>query len=215
MKEKVLKIIGNLLLILGGFYLIFSPSNTFSSIVYVIGLLLVIYGGIIVVYSLIDKDSLTVFGNVLFSGLINILLGIILMVNKNGTIMMLSRLLGVWLIVKSLFSLSLYYGSNIKDKKEIITDLVKLVLGILILTTPIVSIIFTGTVIKRQNSGLNETFTVRKISYGVGVEKTFPTHSPKIAKIEVKRVGKVRRARLYYLRDRVGKAAKTKEKIEK
>ena len=74
--------------------------------------------------------------------------------------------------------------------------------------------IFTGTVIKRQNSGLNETFTVRKISYGVGVEKTFPTHSPKIAKIEVKRVGKVRRARLYYLRYRVGKAAKTKEKIE-
>ena len=146
MKEKVLKIIGNLLLILGGFYLIFSPSNTFSSIVYVIGLLLVVYGGIIVVYSLIDKDSLTVFGNVLFSGLINILLGIILMVNKNGTIMMLSRLLGVWLIVKSLFSLSLYYGSNIKDKKEIITDLVKLVLGIVILTTPIVSIIFTGTV---------------------------------------------------------------------
>ena len=68
------------------------------------------------------------------------------MVNKNGTIMMLSRLLGIWLIVKSLFSLSLYYGSNIKDKKEIATDLIKLVLGILILTTPIVSIIFTGTV---------------------------------------------------------------------
>ena len=71
--------------------------------------------------------------------------------------------------------------------------------------------IFTGTVIKRQNSGLNETFTVRKISSGVGVEKTFPMHSPKIAKIEVKRAGKVRRAKLYYLRDRVGKAAKTKE----
>lgn len=75
--------------------------------------------------------------------------------------------------------------------------------------------IFTGTVIKRQNSGLNETFTVRKISYGVGVERTFPVHSPKIAKIEVKREGKVRRAKLYYLRDRVGKAAKTKEKIVK
>ena len=74
--------------------------------------------------------------------------------------------------------------------------------------------IFTGTVIKRQNSGLNETFTVRKISYGVGVEKTFPVHSPRIAKVEVKRAGKVRRAKLYYLRDRVGKAAKTKEKIE-
>ena len=83
MKDKILKIIGNLLLILGGFYLIFSPSNTFSSIVYVIGLLLVIYGGIIVIYSLINRSNLMVFGNVLFSGCINILLGIILMVNKN------------------------------------------------------------------------------------------------------------------------------------
>ena len=71
--------------------------------------------------------------------------------------------------------------------------------------------IFTGTVIKCQNSGLNETFTVRKISNGVGVERTFPMHSPKIARVEVKREGKVRRAKLYYLRDRVGKAAKTKE----
>lgn len=74
--------------------------------------------------------------------------------------------------------------------------------------------IFQGTVIKRQNSGLNETFTVRKISSGVGVERTFPVHSPKVAKVEVVRNGKVRRAKLYYLRDRVGKAAKTKEKIE-
>ena len=75
--------------------------------------------------------------------------------------------------------------------------------------------VFEGIIIKVQGAGVNKTFTVRKISYGVGVEKTFPTHSPRIAKIEVKRVGKVRRARLYYLRDRVGKAAKTKEKIEK
>ena len=74
--------------------------------------------------------------------------------------------------------------------------------------------IFQGTVIKRQNAGLNETFTVRKISSGVGVERTFPVHSPKVAKIEVTRKGKVRRAKLYYLRDRVGKAAKTKEKID-
>ena len=74
--------------------------------------------------------------------------------------------------------------------------------------------IFSGIVIKRQNAGLNETFTVRKISYGFGVERTFPVHSPKIAKIEVKRNGKVRRAKLYYLRDRVGKAAKTKEKVK-
>ncbi len=74
--------------------------------------------------------------------------------------------------------------------------------------------IFEGTVIKRQNSGLNETMTVRKISNGVGVERTFAVHSPKIEKIEVTREGKARRAKLYFLRDRVGKAAKLKEKTK-
>jgi len=72
--------------------------------------------------------------------------------------------------------------------------------------------IFEGVVLKRQNGGLTETFTVRKISNGVGVEKTLPLHSPKIDKIEVIRLGKVRRARLNYLRDRVGKSAKVKER---
>lgn len=72
--------------------------------------------------------------------------------------------------------------------------------------------IFEGFVIKRQNAGSNETFTVRKISYGVGVERTFPVHSKNIEKIEVVRSSKVRRAKLYYLRDRVGKAAKPAEK---
>ena len=72
--------------------------------------------------------------------------------------------------------------------------------------------VFEGVFIKRQNASLNETFTVRKISYGVGVERTFPVHSPKIEKVEVVREGKVRRAKLYYLRDRVGKAAKPQEK---
>ncbi|GAB6088261.1 50S ribosomal protein L19 [Alkaliphilus crotonatoxidans] len=67
--------------------------------------------------------------------------------------------------------------------------------------------IFEGIVIKRQGGGIAETFTVRRISYGVGVERTFPIHSPKIEKIEVVSRGKVRRARLYYLRDRIGKAA--------
>ena len=73
--------------------------------------------------------------------------------------------------------------------------------------------VFEGIIIKKQGGGINETFTVRRISYGVGVEKTFLVHSPMIEKIEVVRVGKARRAKLYYLRDRVGKAAKTKEKV--
>ena len=71
--------------------------------------------------------------------------------------------------------------------------------------------VFEGIIIKKQGGGVNATFTVRRISYGVGVEKTFLVHSPMIEKIEVVRVGKARRAKLYYLRDRVGKAAKTKE----
>ena len=71
--------------------------------------------------------------------------------------------------------------------------------------------IFEGTVIKRQNGGARETFTVRKNSNGIGVEKTWPLHSPSVDRIEVVRKGKVRRAKLYYLRDRVGKAAKVKE----
>ena len=72
--------------------------------------------------------------------------------------------------------------------------------------------VFQGVVIRRQGSGVRETFTVRKVSFGVGVERTFPVHSPIIGKIEVDRLGDVRRAKLYYLRDRVGKAAKIKEK---
>lgn len=70
--------------------------------------------------------------------------------------------------------------------------------------------IFEGVVIKRRGGGISETFTVRKISYGVGVERTFPVHTPKIAKIEVVRYGKVRRAKLYYLRELRGKAADRK-----
>jgi large subunit ribosomal protein L19 len=73
--------------------------------------------------------------------------------------------------------------------------------------------VFEGIIIKKQGGGVNETFTVRKISYGVGVEKTFLVHSPLVEKVEVVRVGKARRAKLYYLRDRAGKAAKTKEDI--
>ena len=74
--------------------------------------------------------------------------------------------------------------------------------------------VFIGTVIKRQNGGARETFTVRKFSNGVGVEKTWPVHSPIVEKIEVVRYGKVRRAKLFYLRDRVGKKAKVKELIK-
>src|SRR6187551_2220434 len=74
--------------------------------------------------------------------------------------------------------------------------------------------VFQGVVIRRQGGGLQETFTVRKLSYGVGVERTFPVHAPTVSKIEVVKRGDVRRAKLYYLRDRVGKAAKIREKRE-
>ena len=73
--------------------------------------------------------------------------------------------------------------------------------------------VFEGIIIKKQGGGVNATFTVRRISYGVGVEKTFLVHSPMVEKVELVRVGKARRAILYYLRDRVGKAAKNKEKV--
>ena len=73
--------------------------------------------------------------------------------------------------------------------------------------------VFEGIIIKVQGGGVNQTFTVRKTSYGVGVEKTFLIHSPLVEKVEIVRVGKARRARLFYLRDRVGKAAKTKELV--
>jgi large subunit ribosomal protein L19 len=73
--------------------------------------------------------------------------------------------------------------------------------------------IFEGIVLKRQNGGLRETFTVRRLSYGIGVERTFPVNSPSIAKMDVVRKGKVRRAKLFYLRTRIGKAAKVKELI--
>ena len=72
--------------------------------------------------------------------------------------------------------------------------------------------VFQGAVIRRQGGGIRETFTVRKVSFGVGVERTFPVHTPIIDKIEVHTRGDVRRAKLYYLRDRIGKAAKVKEK---
>lgn len=73
--------------------------------------------------------------------------------------------------------------------------------------------LFEGTIIAKKHGGINETFTVRRLSYGVGVERVFPVHSPLVEKVDIVRKGKVRRAKLYYLRDRVGKAAKVKEKI--
>ena len=73
--------------------------------------------------------------------------------------------------------------------------------------------VFEGTIIARKGSGVSETFTVRRVSYGVGIERVFPVNSPNVAKVELVRTGKVRRSKLYYLRDRVGKAAKVKERI--
>ncbi len=73
---------------------------------------------------------------------------------------------------------------------------------------------FEGTVIAKKGSGISETFTVRRVSYGVGIERVFPLHSPNVVEVKVVRYGKVRRAKLYYLRDRVGKAAKVKELLK-
>ncbi len=74
--------------------------------------------------------------------------------------------------------------------------------------------IFEGTVIAKKHGGINETFTVRRVAHGCGIERVFPVHTPAVDKVEVVRSGKVRRAKLYYLRDRVGKAAKVKEQIK-
>ena len=74
--------------------------------------------------------------------------------------------------------------------------------------------VFEGTVIAKKHGGINETFTVRRVAYGVGVERVFPINSPFVEKVETVRTGRVRRAKLFYLRDRVGKAAKVKEKIK-
>lgn len=74
--------------------------------------------------------------------------------------------------------------------------------------------VFEGTVIAKKHGGVSETFTVRRVAHGCGIERVFPLHSPNVAKVEIVRSGRVRRAKLYYLRDRVGKAAKVKEKIK-
>jgi large subunit ribosomal protein L19 len=75
--------------------------------------------------------------------------------------------------------------------------------------------LFEGTIIAKKHGGVEETFTVRRVSHGCGIERVFPVHSPNVAKVEIVRFGKVRRGKLYYLRDRVGKAAKVKEKLRK
>lgn len=106
------------------------------------------------------------------------------------------------------------------EKEQLREDLPKLLVGDLVRV--FVKVVegdkerlqaFEGTVIKIQGGGIRRSFTVRRISYGVGVERTFPYHSPRLGRIEVIRHGRVRRAKLFYLRDRVGKAAKVKEKI--
>ena len=107
-------------------------------------------------------------------------------------------------------------AKQIKENAEnfSVGDTVKVFFKIVVGTTERVQV-FEGIVIAKTNSSVRKTFTVRKISYGVGVERIFPMHSPRIEKIEVVRRGRVRRAKLYYLRSRVGKAAKVKELIVK
>lgn len=105
-------------------------------------------------------------------------------------------------------------ASQLKEEKPVITigDTVKVHVKIREGERERIQI-FEGTIIARNNSGIAETFTVRRLSYGVGVERVFPVHSPNVAKVELVRHGRIRRSKLYYLRDRVGKAAKVKEQI--
>ena len=105
-------------------------------------------------------------------------------------------------------------NEQIKEGKETFSvgDTVKVYFKIIEGTTERVQV-FEGTVIALNNSGVRRTFTVRKISYGVGVERIFPLASPRVEKVEVTRFGKVRRAKLYYLRDKVGKQSKVKERV--
>ncbi len=107
-------------------------------------------------------------------------------------------------------------AGQLKDNPENfnIGDTVKVYYRIVEGTTERVQV-YEGVVIAINNSGISKTFTVRKISFSVGVERVFPLHSPRIEKIEVVRLGKIRRAKLYYLRDRIGKKAKVKELIKK
>ncbi len=107
-------------------------------------------------------------------------------------------------------------AEQIKENAETfsIGDTVKVYFKIVEGTTERVQI-FEGVVIAKNNSGIRKTFTVRKISYGVGVERVFPLHSPRVESVEVVRRGRVRRAKLYYLRDRIGKAAKVRELIRR
>ena len=109
---------------------------------------------------------------------------------------------------------------NALTKDQIRTDLPKLLVGDTVKVYQKIvegsrtrTQMFEGTIIKVQGGGIAQTFTARRVSYGVGVEKTFPIHSPNVVKVDIVRVGKVRRAKLYYLRDRVGKASKVKEQI--
>ena len=106
-------------------------------------------------------------------------------------------------------------------KNQIRTDLPKLVIGDTVKVHVKIKEgdksriqVFEGTVIAKKHGGISETFTVRRVAHGCGIERVFPLHSPVVDKVEIVRYGKVRRAKLYYLRDRVGKAAKVKEQIK-
>ncbi len=107
-------------------------------------------------------------------------------------------------------------AAHLKENTEnfSIGDTVKVFFKIIEGTTERVQV-FEGICIAKNNTGVRKTFTIRKLSYGVGVERVFPFHSPRIQKIELVRPGKIRRAKLYYLRDRIGKAAKVKELIKR
>ena len=138
------------LCIIGGIYFILKPNYTFSSLVYYLGLIILVIGIIKILYSLLNKENNFSLGNSFWSGIINIIFGIILMVNKQGIQSMISSILGIWLIISSTSNLVLFFNKTNRtsvDVRYLVKTILKLILGIIVITTPIITFIFVGWVL--------------------------------------------------------------------
>lgn len=148
MTKKIWTYIISALCIIGGLYLIINPQLTFTNLVYYIGLIILIIGIIKVLSALINRENFFLPGNYLFSGIINSLFGIILMTNASSTVKVIPIIIGLWLIISSASGLALILNvkrnNNTINNSLLVNHLIKLIIGIIVLTTPIITIVFTG-----------------------------------------------------------------------